>query len=117
MRMRMPAFEVDRNEKKLFGVCAGIARSTGIDATIVRIAVVLMALIGSFWFTCVAYGVAAIVGQRQRGGHRDDLAPARVADNDEARERMRSLDLRMQAIEAYTASSNSRLAREIEELR
>jgi hypothetical protein len=30
---------------------------------------------------------------------------------------MRSLDLRMQAIETYVTSSNSKLAREIEELR
>ncbi len=116
MRMRMPAFEVDRSEKKLFGVCAGIARSTGVDATIIRIAVVLMALLTSFLLVCVAYGVAAVVGQKRRGG-REEFLSARPADDDEARARMRSLDLRMQAIEAYTASANSRLAREIEELR
>ena len=32
-------------------------------------------------------------------------------------DRMRDLDVRLQAIETYTTSANSRLAREIEELR
>ena len=36
---------------------------------------------------------------------------------EEARERIRNMDLRMQAIETYVTSSNSRLAREIEDLR
>ena len=43
-------------------------------------------------------------------------APARRS-REESRERMRNLDLRMQAIETYVTSSNSQLAREIEELR
>ena len=41
----------------------------------------------------------------------------RAVQREESRERMRNLDLRMQAIETYVTSSNSQLAREIEELR
>ena len=57
-----------------------------------------------------------LVGQR-RSGQRATMRSARSATGEEARERMRNLDLRMQAIETYVTSSNSRLAREIEELR
>ena len=33
--MSKPRFEVDREEGKLLGVCAGLAKATGVDATIV----------------------------------------------------------------------------------
>ena len=42
---------------------------------------------------------------------------ARSTSAEEQRQRMRNIDLRMQAIETHVTSSNSRLAREIEELR
>ncbi|MGE0180133.1 MAG: PspC domain-containing protein [Sphingomonas sp.] len=112
MRVRGRTFEVDRENGKLLGVCAGISRATGVDATIVRIAVVLAALLTSFVAICIVYGVAAAVGHQRRG-----TAPARIAQSDDLRDRMRAHDLRMQAIETYTASANSRLAREIEDLR
>ena len=76
-------------------------------------------LLGAFPWTFVAYGIAYFVGRPQQG--RRSFAPSRPASGsvsrEEARERMRSLDLRMQAIETYVTSSNSRLAREIEDLR
>ena len=112
MKLRGRMFEVDRENGKLLGVCAGIARATGVDATIIRIAVVALAILSSFVAICILYGGAAIVGQQRRG-----TAPARLAQSDELRDRMRAHDLRMQAIETYTTSANSRLAREIEDLR
>ena len=114
MSVRSRKFEVDRSEKKLLGVCAGLARSTGVDATIIRIAMVVLTLAAPFPWTVIAYLVAAFVGQPRRGS---TYQPSRIAGREESRERMRSLDLRMQAIETYVTSSNSRLAREIEELR
>ena len=72
-------------------------------------------MIGAFPWTLIAYGVAYAVGQPQRPAPATPR-PAR-AGREESRERMRNLDLRMQAIETYVTSSNSRLAREIEELR
>lgn len=112
MKLRGRTFEVDRENGKLLGVCAGIARATGVDATIIRVGVIALAILSSFVAICVLYGVAALVGQRRR-----DTAPARITQSDELRERMRAHDLRMQAIETYTTSANSRLAREIEDLR
>ena len=114
MRGSGKRFEVDKAEGKFLGVCAGIANHTGIDATLVRVGLVLVTLMGAFPWTVFAYFIAAFVGQPGRRGR---YAPSRIAAGEESRERMRNLDLRMQAIETYVTSSNSRLAREIEELR
>jgi len=115
MNMRGQRFETDKANGKVLGVCAGIANATGVDATIVRIAAVILTIMGGFPWTVIAYGVAAMVGKPSGYG---GYAPARSSTTrEEARERMRALDLRMQAIETYVTSSNSRLAREIEELR
>ena len=114
MNVRGKRFEVDRANGKLLGVCAGIANHTGVDATIVRIGLVVVAVIGTFPWTLIAYGDRRVVG-KPRAGRR---ATRRVAPSrEESRERMRDLDLRMQAIETYVTSSNSSLAREIEDLR
>jgi phage shock protein C len=114
MNMHGKRFEVDRANGKVAGVCAGIANMTGLDATIVRIALVLVTILGAFPWTLVAYAVAAALGQPKRRG---SYVPVRAHSTEEARERVRNLDLRMQAIETYVTSSNSKLAREIEELR
>ena len=113
MRRRARRFEVDRAEGKLLGVCAGIANRTGVDVTFIRVAVVLAALIGSLvWVAILYFGAAFIGSQSRRVG-----SARRSAGREESQERLRSHDLRMQAIETYVAGSNSRLAREIEELR
>jgi phage shock protein C len=112
MNMRGKRFEVDRANGKIAGVCAGLANTTGLDATIIRIALVVVTLIGAFPWSLILYAVAAFAGQPRRGA-----AYTPIAGRDEARERMRNMDLRMQAIETYVTSSNSKLAREIEELR
>jgi phage shock protein C len=114
MNIRGKRFEVDRANGKVAGVCAGIANMTGIDATIIRIGFILATLVLPFPLSLIAYGVAAFAGQpRTRSG----FALSRSNNSEESRERMRSLDLRMQAIETYVTSSNSELAREIEDLR
>ena len=119
--MSVQRFEVDRDEGKVLGVCAGLAKSTGLDVTVIRIGAVLVALLVSVPWILALYVVLGIVGSRGRGRGRAGFKPRagvkRGADRDESRERMRSLDLRMQAIETHVTSSNSRLAREIEELR
>lgn len=40
----MSAFRLDRANAKMMGVCGGLARATGIDPLIVRIAAVIMLL-------------------------------------------------------------------------
>lgn len=115
MNMRGRKFEVDRANGKIAGVCAGFANMTGIDVTIIRVALVLLTLTIAFPWSLIAYAVAAFAGQPKRGYARSSLS--RPASRAEQSERVRNLDLRMQAIETYVTSSNSSLAREIEELR
>jgi phage shock protein C len=107
-------FELDRANGKVAGVCAGFANMTGIDVTIVRVALVLLTITIAFPWSLIGYAAAAFFGQRKRGASH---SLSRATSREETRERVRSLDLRMQAIETYVTSSNSQLAREIEELR
>ena len=115
MNMRGRKFEVDRANGKVAGVCAGVANMTGWDVTIVRVALVLLTITIAFPWSLIAYAAAAFVGQPKRGT--GGYALSRSVSREETRERVRNLDLRMQAIETYVTSSNSQLAREIEELR
>jgi len=118
MNMRGNKFEVDRANGKIAGVCAGFANMTGMDVTIVRIGLVLLTITIAFPWSLIAYGVAAFAGQPKRGASSAlSGSNKRSVSREETRERVRNLDLRMQAIETYVTSSNSRLAREIEELR
>lgn len=118
MNMRGNRFEVDRENGKLLGVCAGIANHMGWDPTIVRIALVVVTVMGGFPWTLIAYGVAFMVGKpRGHVGYAPARTTSRNVSREESRERMRNLDLRMQAVETYVTSSNSSLAREIEQLR
>jgi len=50
--MSIEIFRLDRANGRLMGVCAGIARRTGLDVTLVRVAVVL--------FTICGFGVVGI---------------------------------------------------------
>lgn len=119
MNRRGNRFEVDQANGKWLGVCAGLATQTGVDAMIFRIGFVVATLLGAFPWTFVAYGIAYFVGRPQQGQR--SFAPSRSTgasvSREEARDRLRSLDLRMQAIETHVTSSNSSLAREIEDLR
>ncbi|RVU03254.1 PspC domain-containing protein [Novosphingobium umbonatum] len=53
-------FVLDRGNKKLLGVCAGLAAYSGFDTTLVRIAFVLGALLG-FGSALIVYLVLALV--------------------------------------------------------
>jgi phage shock protein C len=118
MNMRGKKFEVDRANGKIAGVCAGFANMTGMDVTIVRVGLVLLTITIAFPWSLIAYAVAAFAGQPRRAGfHALSRSAPRSVSREETRERVRNMDLRMQAIETYVTSSNSQLAREIEELR
>jgi phage shock protein C len=110
-------FEVDRTEAKLMGVCAGLANHSNVDVTVIRIAFVLATVLGGFPWTLIGYFLLGLFGQPKRARtYRDEHAPVRGA-RIEATERIRDLDRRLADIETYVTSSNSKLAREIEDLR
>ena len=110
----MRRFEVDKSEGKLMGDCAGLGKMMGIDPTIVRIGFVVATLIGGWPWTVVAYFALGFFGQRNCGriGRRE-----RGASLAESRSESRDFDRRLAEIDSYVASPNSRLAREIEDLR
>lgn len=53
-------FTRSRDDKRLFGVCGGIAYYFGVDSTIVRILAVLLLII-VFWPTLIAYLLIALL--------------------------------------------------------
>lgn len=124
---RHTKFYLDKRNKKWSGVCAGIADYTGIDVTVVRIGMVVLTLLGGFPWTLIAYWAAAWMAPRKPielyGQNPEEKKfwqgvrsnPARTARD--VRSRFREIDRRLADVETYVTSSNSRLAREIEQLR
>jgi phage shock protein C len=119
-------FYLDKQNAKWCGVCAGIADYTGIDVTLVRIGWVMsLFLLGPM--TLLAYWIVAWMAPRKpielyerdpeekkfwQGVRTNPRRSAR-----DVRARFRAIDRRLADVEAYVTSSNSRLAREIENLR
>ena len=117
--MRGKKFELDRRNGKLMGVCAGVANYLGVDATFVRIGLVVITLVGAFPWTLLAYGIAAWVGRPKRAPAYDiaeDIRNLRPSTQQRTAA-MRDIDRRLAEVESYVTSSNTRLSREIEELR
>ena len=120
-------FYLDKQDAKWSGVCAGIADYTGMDVTLVRIGMVLLTILGGFPWTLIAYWVVAAMAPRkpielyeqdpdQKKFWQGVRANPRRTARD-VRSRFRDIDRRLADVETYVTSSNSRLAREIEELR
>lgn len=112
-------FRVNSGEGKVMGVCAGIADHFDMDVSLVRVGMALAALM-TFPVVLIAYFILA--GIASDGRQRQRVAPASAprfdaASADATRQRMRDLDARLQAIETHVTSSNTALAREIDELR
>jgi phage shock protein C len=118
-------FYRDKLNGKLLGVCAGIADYTGVDATLVRIAVVLLTLLGA-GIIIPAYFIAAFLAPAKPAhlyADRDEQrfwqgvrqSPGRTAR--EVRSKFRDIDHRLAEVEQFYVSSNPRLRAEIEKLR
>jgi phage shock protein C len=118
-------FYRDKRNGKWMGVCAGIADYTGIDVTVVRIATVLLTILGS-GATIIAYVIAGMIAPVKPGelynGPEDTKFwqgvrsnPARTARD--VRSRFRDIDRRLADVETYVTSADSQLSREIEKLR
>ena len=77
-----PKFEVDGAEAKLLGVCAGLAKRFSVNATLLRIVLVLVTIVGGFPWTLIAYAIAGWYGGAEFGpalsgawGFRQGLVP------------------------------------------
>ena len=62
MTVRSHKFHLNKRSAKLFGVCAGLADFLGVDALWVRVAFVVLTLVGS-GFPLLAYLVIALVAE------------------------------------------------------
>ena len=113
-------FRLNRHDKKIMGVCSGIADHLEVDVTLVRVAMAV-ALVMTFPLLLFAYIAVGLIAKSERSPRLDhDLhdAPRLSSASVEAtRARMRDIDQRMQAIESYVTTNNTSLAREIDELR
>ena len=126
MSVRHTKFYRDKRNGKFMGVCAGIADYTGVDVTLVRIGTVLLTILGS-GMTIIAYLVTGWIAPhkpRELAQETPEQAkfwqgvrasPTRTVRD--VRSRFREIDRRLAEVETYVTSSNSRLAREIEQLR
>jgi phage shock protein C len=125
MTARHTKFYLDKRNGKFLGVCAGISDYTGLDVTLVRIGTVILAL--TTGMTILAYFLAAWIAPNKPRELSSETAeerkfwqsvrasPARTVRD--VRSRFREIDRRLAEVETYVTSSNSRLAREIEQLR
>ncbi|HEX5183187.1 MAG TPA: envelope stress response membrane protein PspC [Allosphingosinicella sp.] len=124
---RHTKFYLDKKNAKWKGVCAGIADYTGVDVTIIRIGLVALTLLGAGPWTLIAYWITAWMApvkpselayetpEQAKFWQGVRVSPRRTVR--EVRSRFRDIDRRLADVEAYVTSSNSRLAREIEQLR
>lgn len=117
-------FYLDKQNGKIFGVCAGIADYTGIDLLLVRIGTVLLTL-ATGW-ALIVYLVVAWAAPNKPYGLYEDAADAKfwqgVRTNTkrstaEVRSKFRDIDRRLADIETMYTSRNTRLADEIDRLR
>jgi phage shock protein C len=119
-------FYRDKQNGKVFGVCAGIADYTGFDVNLIRICLVAaMAMSGGG--VLPFYVIAAMVTPtKPRALQRTDkedtqfwqgvrASPSRAARD--IRSRFKDMDRRLADIESYVTTENRSLSREIEQLR
>jgi phage shock protein C len=109
-------FTLDKANGKLMGVCAGIADMTGWDATLIRVAFVVVTLLGGFPWTLIAYLAAAMIAKPKMRDRFESLGSASTSAF-ELQRKTTDLDRRLAEIDSYMSSQNNSLAHEIESLR
>lgn len=116
--MSSKTFRLDRSNGKFLGVCAGIANYTGLDATMVRIGLGVLTIIGGFPWTVIAYfGAAWTASRGARAEAGQGFFPTRRSSLRDLEARMSDTDRRLAEVDRFVASPNTRLAREIDSLR
>lgn len=118
-------FYLDKADGKWAGVCAGIADYTGLDVTIVRVAMVVLTFATSGW-VLLGYLAAAYVAPTKPTDlyvDQDDrkfwqgVRANPTRSTTQVRAKFRELDRRLADIETHYTSRNTQLADEIESLR
>ena len=127
MSARRTRFYLDKRNGKFLGVCSGIADYSGIDATWVRVGLVLLTLAALGPIGPLAYLILAwVADDKPREFYDADPAETKFWQGVRAkpsatvrgvRASFRDIDRRLADIEAHVTSHNSRLAAEIDALR
>ncbi|PTQ07377.1 envelope stress response membrane protein PspC [Sphingomonas oleivorans] len=127
MSARRTKYYLDKRNGKIMGVCSGIADYTGVDVTLVRVAVALLTIFALNFVGVVAYVVIGLVASdKPRQFYSEDREDAKFWQGVRAkpsnsirdvRARFRDIDRRLADVETHVTSQNSQLAREIEALR
>lgn len=127
MSARRTRFYLDKRNGKIMGVCAGLADYTGVDVTLIRVAVVLLTIFALNIVGVVAYLVLGwLAPTKPREFY--DVSPEdtkfwqRVRSKPggsvrDVRSRFRDIDRRLAEVETHVTGKNSRLASEIDALR
>jgi phage shock protein C len=125
MSVSRTKFYLDKQNAKWSGVCSGIADYSGIDVLWVRVAAVMLTIMGS-GMTLIAYFLIAWLAESKPFALYSSNEEARfwqgVRSNPsrstrDIKSRFRDLDRRLADIEQYYTSHNRRLADEIDSLR
>jgi len=126
MTARRTKYYLDKQNAKWMGVCSGLADYTGINVLWVRIAAIVLTIMGGFPWTLVVYFITAWMADPKPYGLYENAEDAKfwqgVRTNPSrsaraVRSQFRDIDNRLSNIEMHYTSSNSRLAREIDSLR
>jgi phage shock protein C len=126
MTARRTDYYLDKQNAKWLGVCAGIADYTGIDRTWVRVAAVVLTVMGGFPWTLIAYWVTAWVANPKPLGLYEDAEEAKfwqgvrqspARSTRDVKAKFRDIDRRLADVETYYTSRNSSLANEIDNLK
>ena len=126
MSVRRTRFYLDKRNKRLMGVCAGIADSFGWDVTWVRVGFVATTIFAIPFLPLIYIAMNWIVDPKPAALYNESLeerqfwknvriAPQRTVRDVNAS--FRESDRRLRDIEAYVTSSNRSLANEIDKLR
>ena len=126
MTARRTDFYLDKQNAKWLGVCSGIADYTGIDRTWVRVAAVILTIMGGFPWTLIAYWATAWVANPKPLGLYDSPEDAKfwqgvrqspTRSTRDVKAKFRDIDRRLADVETYYTSRNSSLANEIDNLK
>jgi phage shock protein C len=126
MTARRTDYYLDKQNAKWLGVCAGIADYTGIDRTWVRVAAVVLTIMGGFPWTLIAYWVTAWVANPKPLDLYDSPEDAKFwqgvrqspsRSSRDVKAKFRDIDRRLADVETYYTSRNSSLANEIDNLK
>jgi len=126
MSARQTKFYLDKQNRKLSGVCAGLADYTGIDVTLIRVGTIFLTFMTGGWTIPLYFVTTWLAQNRPRELDYTSAEDKKFwqtvrarpgASVRDVRSKFRDIDRRIADIELHVTSTNTRLANEIDALR